>query len=128
MCCSAVLHRRSGESIPENPLDLSFTRGAVENIYFFVCVFLTIAKSKTGHFEGGVGDTIVFTRTWVAGRSEFKPTTQVKSPRLVTHTCDPTTGSPAYLLSFGPQEAWSQNTRCVVFLRMTHKVDSGSPT
>lgn len=85
MCCYAVLHERSGESIPENPLDLSFTRGAVENTRnylinillapesIFFCVFLTIAKSKTGHFEGGVGDTIVFTRTWVAGRSEFKP-------------------------------------------------------
>lgn len=90
-------------------------------------VFLTISKSKTGHFEGVLALPSCFPGTgwWEDQSSSLR--TQVKSPRLVTHTCDPSTGSPAYLLGFGPREAPSQNTRCVVFLRMTHKVDFWFP-
>lgn len=41
MCCSVVLHQRSGESITENPVDLSFIRGGLENIrYYFIDILL----------------------------------------------------------------------------------------
>lgn len=77
-------------------------------------MFLAIAKSKTGHFEGVLVLLSCLPGTgWWEDQSS-SPRTQVKSPRLVTHTCDPSTGSPAYLLDFGPREARSQSTRCVV--------------
>lgn len=77
------MHQRSGESILENPVDLSFVGGGVENIrnYFIdillahesiFFVFLTIAESKTEHFEGVLVLPSCLPGTgW--GRLEFKP-------------------------------------------------------
>lgn len=41
MCCSVVVHQGSGESISENPVDLSVIRGGVRNIRnYFIDILL----------------------------------------------------------------------------------------